>query len=80
MALGSTVLITLQLPDLVPGARCARLFQCARFGRDFQLLPLLDCLGVAKRLARAGRPDSDGLRVCPETSRGIAKFSEHEAD
>jgi 5-methyltetrahydropteroyltriglutamate--homocysteine methyltransferase len=21
-----------------------------------------------------------GLRVCPETSRGIAKFSEHEAD
>jgi hypothetical protein len=23
---------------------------------------------------------ASALRVCPETSRGIAKFSEHEAD
>jgi hypothetical protein len=31
-------------------------------------------------IAFSKNPDDGLLRVCPETSRGIAKFSEHEAD
>jgi hypothetical protein len=36
---------------------------------------------VVRVAAKHGRAAMAGaLRVCPETSRGIAKFSEHEAD
>jgi hypothetical protein len=42
--------------------------------------PLIDPRRPSVRDPHAQRFRPAGVRVCPETSRGIAKFSEHEAD